>query len=417
VSAAEGLRVVHVSYADTAGGAARGVYALHRGLLAVGIDSRLVVARKSSHDQTVYAPSSPAGRAAARLVPGLENAAVRFVADPCETFSVNAVGLPLLRLVGGLRPDVVNLHWIGGGLLRPAQVAALPAPVVWTLRDMHAFTGGCHYSHGCDSFTERCGRCPVLGSRRERDLSRWTHDRKRRAWEGRPMTLVALSRWLAGRARRSSLFRGVPVQVVNPGVDVERFRPADREATRRQLGLPTDADVVAFVAVDVDERRKGADALERALARLALARRPRPLVLAVAGAGTPPRAEPHVRTVALGPLGDALLARAYAASDVVAVPSRQEAFGKVAAEALACGAPVVAFADTGVADAVEHGRNGFLAQDDATLADGIGWVLEHPRPAELRRHARDFAVTRLSAERQVADYADLYADLVERRAA
>jgi hypothetical protein len=56
--------------------------------------------------------------------------------------------------------DLVHLHWMSRGfsvLLRQA----FGRPIVWTLHDMWAFTGGCHYDAGCERYVSACGACPA----------------------------------------------------------------------------------------------------------------------------------------------------------------------------------------------------------------------------------------------------------------
>ena len=85
----------------------------------------------------------------------------------------------------------------------------------------------------------------------------------------------------------------------------------------------------------------------------------------------------------LGRLRDDLsLALAHGAADLVVVPSRLGNLTQGASEALACGTPVVAFRQGGMADLVEHRRSGWLAQpgDVQDLARGISWCLDTPAP-------------------------------------
>jgi glycosyltransferase involved in cell wall biosynthesis len=138
--------------------------------------------------------------------------------------------------------------------------------------------------------------------------------------------------------------------------------------------------------------------------------------LVVFGA-TAPIATLGIPTHNLGRLETAALAQAYAAADVMVVPSLQESFGKTAAEALACGTPVVAFRGTGLVDIVDHQQTGYLAApfDVADLAAGMAWVLaDADRHAQLRQAARTQALQRFALEHQAVQYRDLFQDLCGR---
>src|SRR5262249_8470788 len=148
-----------------------------------------------------------------------------------------------------LRADVLHLAWVADGFLRVETLPRLRAPLVWTLHDSWAFTGGCHVPYECLRYRERCGRCPALGSRGERDLSRRVGERKERGWGPLDLTVVAPSRWLAEAARSSALFRGRRVEVIRNGLDLERFHPGDVSAARCTLGLPLDKRVLLFAGV------------------------------------------------------------------------------------------------------------------------------------------------------------------------
>ncbi len=104
----------------------------------------------------------------------------------------------------------------------------------------------------------------------------------------------------------------------------------------------------------------------------------------------------------------------YAASDIVVMPSLQEAWGLVATEAMACGKPVVATNVGGLPDQVVDGFNGFLVPpgDPKALADRILYLLDNP--SEARRmglNGRRLAVERFSIEKRVDGILELYESL------
>ena len=97
------------------------------------------------------------------------------------------------------------------------------------------------------------------------------------------------------------------------------------------------------------------------------------------------------------------------------VPSKQEAFGQTASEAMACGTHVVAFDTTGLKDIVDHKKNGYLARpfDIEDLAHGIGWVLsDSERHHALALAAREKVEREFEIELVARQYLGLYKKLV-----
>lgn len=164
------------------------------------------------------------------------------------------------------------------------------------------------------------------------------------------------------------LYQAAParVHVVNPGVDTQLFSPGDKNTARQRLGLGA-GKLVGFAGRI--QALKGPDVLVRALARIPQHLRPR-LVITGGSSGRPTalaelRALCHVLGVTadvtfMPPLAREQLADFFRAVDVMAVPSRSESFGLVAAEALSCGTPVVAAEVGGLRFVVSDGVNGVL---------------------------------------------------------
>ncbi|GGK95013.1 D-inositol 3-phosphate glycosyltransferase [Sphaerisporangium melleum] len=171
------------------------------------------------------------------------------------------------------------------------------------------------------------------------------------------------------------------VVVVNPGVNLQVFRPAAKDAARRRLGLPQDAHIMLFVGRI--QPLKAPDVLLRAAARM-LAEDPslrsRLLVACVGGPSGNGLARPSYLTELAAELGisdvvrlappapQAELADWYRAADVTVVPSHNESFGLVALESQACGTPVAAAAVGGLRTAVRDGVSGLLVDGHDPLA-------------------------------------------------
>jgi D-inositol-3-phosphate glycosyltransferase len=210
------------------------------------------------------------------------------------------------------------------------------------------------------------------------------------------------------------------IEIVAPGVEQAFFAPGDKRGARHALSLPS-GPVLLFVGRI--QPLKGVDVAVRALAEL---NRPDALLLVVGGASGLEGSVEVARVMNLidelgvrdqvrfvDPQPHHILSTYYRAADIVVVPSRSESFGLVAAEAAACGIPVVASAVGGLLTLVDDGLTGYLipGRDPSAFADRIRTILDDPalaasmgvRAAErARRYTWSFAAARL---RRV--YADL----------
>ncbi|WP_246485957.1 D-inositol-3-phosphate glycosyltransferase [Kribbella qitaiheensis] len=222
-----------------------------------------------------------------------------------------------------------------------------------------------------------------------------------------------------------SLYAAQPakVGVVNPGVDLEVFKPGDQAAARRAVGVPEDAIVLAFVGRI--QPLKAPDILIKAAARM-LEQDPSlrdRLVVAIIGGPSGngmEHPESHAElaralkvddvTRFVKPIAGAGLAEWYRAASVVCVPSYSESFGLVALEAQACGTPVVAAAVGGLTTAVSDGVTGLLVpgHDITDFADALRRIATDPVTRENMsqaavKHARGFG-WELTAEKTLAAY-------------
>jgi len=411
------MKVLLVSNYDIKGGAARATYRLHQGLQSIGVNSQILVNYKSSNDENVRLMPTQFGERFKGIRAKLNRLPLKLYPKlGSGIFSPQWVPDSLADEVAKINPDVINLHWVCEGYMQIETLARFNKPVVWTLHDMWAFTGGCHYSENCDRYLDACGACPQLHSTKEADISRWIWWRKAQAWQNLNLTLVTPSHWLAECAKSSSLFEKYSVKVIANGLDPEVYKPLDRSQVRDSLNLPRHKQLVLFGAMQgTEDRWKGFPLLVPALQGLSKSGWEDRIELVVFGSSEPENAiDVGFKIHYLGRLEDESLSKVYAAADVMVVPSRYEAFGQTASEALACGTPVVAFDVTGLKDIVDRHENGYLAQpyDSEDLARGIAWVLEDAaRHQQLCRNARLKVEAKFTLAVQAREYQKLYEEV------
>ena len=240
-----------------------------------------------------------------------------------------------------------------------------------------------------------------------------THALVRRATSRATRVPVLCSAFIA-RTVRTAVPRSVPVSVLYPGADVERFRPDLETADiRAALGI---GDRPLVVCVSRLVARKGQDTLIRAMP--AIRASVSDATLLIVGGGPH---EDRLRSMAAELPPDAIvfsgqvneddLPRYYAAGDVFAMPCRTrlgglevEGWGNVFIEAAACGKPVVVGDSGGARESVVDGETGILVDGRRVdvVADAVGGLLADPERARAMGAAGRLRVLRSHAWPDIA---------------
>lgn len=220
--------------------------------------------------------------------------------------------------------------------------------------------------------------------------------------------VIAAGEYPASEARRAG-GASLPITVIPPGVDTQRFRPlsaTERNAARLEFGVSADAELVVGVSRLVP--RKGFDTLIKAAAALA-STRPQLQVL-IGGSGRDAKrlqnliAKLNAPVRMLGRVSDEQLPLLYGCADVSAMLCRsrwggleQEGFGIVFSEAASCGVAQIAGNSGGAPDAVIDGVTGRVVQhpsDVSLVASTIAHVLDDVKTRSAMGVAsRDRALT------------------------
>ena len=151
------MKVIHLCVSDTLGGASRAAYSLNKALNNAGINSSMLVQKKFGNDDTVFPfVDSPIDEIKYDNRFLLDYLFIYFLTIKergrfsYPYWGVNIIEHPLIK-----EADILHLHWINQGFFSFKtlySLAKLNKPIVWTFHDMWAFTGGCHYSYGCENF-------------------------------------------------------------------------------------------------------------------------------------------------------------------------------------------------------------------------------------------------------------------------
>ena len=410
------MKVLIINTYDIQGGAARAAYRLHTALLSNGVNSEMLVQNKTSDDYTVLGPSTKKQKVIVKIRSILDALPLKLYKKRTKThFSTSWVpSSNIINQINQINPDIVHLHWINDGMIRIEDLVKINAPIVWTLHDNWAFTGGCHIKWGCERFREDCGACPVLGSDKMNDLSAEIFKRKKKTFSKmKNLTIIGLSQWINECSKQSSLLNDKSHFQLPNLINTVKFKPINKEYSRNLWNLELDKKVIIFGAMGATtDINKGFEKLKGALELL----KDGNIELLIFGSeesknimnfGFP--------THYVGRLQDDIsLVSLYNAADVIVVPSLQENLSNVILESLSCGTPVVAFDIGGNSDLIEHKKNGYLATpfDVNDLANGLEWVINTVDYDKLSKKSREKILAEFSEKIVVNNYIQLYKNIL-----
>ena len=247
---------------------------------------------------------------------------------------------------------------------------------------MWPFSGGWHYLED-------------NGTKKQESLSSHILRRKRRSFRKiKKMVIIGLSQWMQKSAINSGTFHEHNVVNLPNPINVELFKPFDKEKSRELWSLPLNKKLVLFGAMGAtSDPRKGFKELSHAFSLL----NRNDLEFVVFGASEP-KNPPNLgcKVHYVGSLSDdTSLVTLYNAVDAMIVPSLQENLSNAIMESLSCSTPVIGFDIGGNSDMINHKKNGYLARafDTQDLANGIEWVIDNPDYNTLCENARSKVLT------------------------
>ncbi|MDB5131637.1 MAG: cotSA 1 [Mucilaginibacter sp.] len=415
------MKVTLINTSDAGGGAPVACIRLLKALRLKQVDAGMLVQDKKTDEPAVKAINTGL---MSRIKAGFnllyeripfilfkaKNKSLRFA------FSTANAGTDISSRPQVLNADILHLHWINFGYLSIVDLKKLfqtGKPIVWTLHDMWAFTGGCHYSGDCDHFIDQCGDCWMLRDPGEHDLSFTGWMRKMDMFKDtKNLVFVTCSHWLANVARTSSLLKDFRIETIPNPIDTTIFLPKDKTAARKKWNIAQDAKIILFGAANIMDRRKGISYLVEALDELKKNYAEQNTEIVIFGKNKSfdvsllPFKVHELNTI--NSQDD--LVELYSLADVFVTPAIEDNLPNTVMESLACGTPVVAFNTGGIPDMVEHQLNGYLAEfkSSADFAFGIQYVLSSENRDKLGINARKKVLDSFTNEIVAAKYIDLY---------
>lgn len=250
----------------------------------------------------------------------------------------------LIRKIKTMNPDIIHLRNLHANYLNLpllfAFLASAKLPVIQNLHDLWAITGKCAYysTRKCYKWRTSCHTCPVIRQYPQSlffDRTSFLHQKKKEWYAGvENLTVMGVSEWTADQAKLSFL-KDRPISYIYNWINTDIFHPY-QEDIRPQYNIPTDKYTIICVSASWS---KGTPRYEDLLTISHQISKDMQIV-AIGNSDGFCRQNiieiPFVQDIVE-------LAKLYSFGDVYVHFSIEDTFGKVIAEAMACGLPVITY--------------------------------------------------------------------------
>ncbi|MBX4209216.1 glycosyltransferase [Candidatus Parcubacteria bacterium] len=291
--------------------------------------------------------------------------------------------------------DIVHCHNLHSNFfdLKDLVRMSREKPVVWTIHDLWAITGFAN-----DSATLR------HPNKKRFLLYLWDRTAalfraKKKIYEKSRLRVVAVSDWLKREIEKSILGHQEITKIYN-GVDTTMFALRDRNTARAELGLPADKKIIGF----------GLKGLGSSIKLMESFHGRNDVHFAAIGHDHIP-ARSNLTSFGFV-AGKERMAKILSALDIFFYPTQGDTFGLIAAEAQACGTPVVTYAVDALPEVVAHEETGYIteAENVEDAKAGIDRMLDLSKTERetMSKKARERVRNLFDVERMYREYISLY---------
>lgn len=262
----------------------------------------------------------------------------------------------LCKRINILAPDIVHLHNLHSNYINMSVILRFLAkekiPTVLTMHDCWFFTGNCfhflRYSN-CQKWRTSCKDCPKYKSSFYKKITLNNFNKKRDLFgNNQKLGIIGVSQWITNCSMNSEILKKSKMFcAIYNWIDCNVFMPYDsKEYIKNKYGIEDDKKIILGVSQSWSEL-KGINEF-----RLIAKEFYNEAVVLLVGDRSGEKDTENLKILGYTE-NEVELAQLYAAADVFVNPSRMETFGKVSAEALACGTPAACYDNTGTKELID----------------------------------------------------------------
>lgn len=376
---------------------------LHLYLRENNVDSYCVVRNKLSDDINTF------------LISNLDN--TEYISYLEKKFNIHALSYfetyDLIYNDLFLYSDIIHLHLIHNYMfnLNLLPLMSKLKPIVWTLHDPWLFSGHCVYHFDCDKWQDKCYDCQHLDVpfKIEKDNTAFNFEIKRDIIERSDISFIVASKWMYNKVKESSICKNKKVYLIPFGINQNIFKPRDIVEAKKELNIDIDSFVIMFRS-DKSEF-KGLDIIKKSLEKIKSKSK-----ITLITSGQESLLEQFKNKYKIIEYSwikdDYMLVKLYQACDIFLMPSKQEAFGMMAIEAMSCGKTVLALEGTALPDVINSPECGIACKEEE-YTEKLQYLIDNPNELiERGKKSLEFAKENYNKDVYVERIIEVYKEVM-----
>lgn len=314
--------------------------------------------------------------------------------------------------------DLVHYHLIHTGFFNLLSLPLLTKrkPSVWTLHDPWAITGHCIYPYNCKKYLSGCGQCETLKSpiKMHFDNTKLMWKIKKIIFKKSKFDIIVASNYMHKMVTASPLTDGHKIHTVPFGIDLNIYKPISQDECKKKLNIKQENFVIFFRASESEY--KGQTYIKECLKNI---NTNKPISIITSDYKNQfDEFKDKFQVIDLGWIMDnQLLAEAYNTCDIFLMPSTAEAFGLMAAEAMACGKTVLTFEGTSIEEVICSPTGGIAVRmrDYNALRAAIEDLINDPEKNKIiGNNALEIAKVKYNQNSYIINIANIYKEIIAR---
>ena len=347
------MKILHVSFYDQLGGAARAMFRIHQSLIAIGVDSNILVIKKFSSDDKVFPINDNLINKIHLLKIKIFNQIKKIFFDFNNNFVTFGVfsNKSIINQINSFNSDVVNFHWVGGEMISYKEAINIESKIIWTLHDMSLFLGISHYSLENKKYLHHFFEKIFL-------------NHKKKIFKNATFSLILPSKWMLDKVKKQSTININKSIVINYPIDLKIFKYNLKTLSKQKLRLDQNISYLLFVSNSIStEHRKGYSILNEIISlnkNFFIKNNINFLII-----GSDREYSKYINDVQIlykKRIDDnSILNLYYSSSELTLMPTLIDNYPLVMQESLASGTPIISFNNGGMSDLIINGFNGYLS--------------------------------------------------------